>query len=504
MDDLAVRLGVHELIGDYAERIDEDRLEEWPDLFADPCRYLVISRANHEAGMRQGVMYAASRGMLLDRVFSIRRANIFEPHRYRHVVGPIRLKAVEGAVAVVHSHFLAVRIMHDGATTLFASGRYLDRIDIVDDRRSGSASGSWCWTATRSIRCWRSRCSAAIPTLPLPLREGVGGRGLARRARPPPPNPLPQGEGEMSRRPHRLDDEADIRLDRWFRRHFPGLTQGAIQKLCRTGQVRVDGHRADAATRLAAGQSVRIPPLPAAARGEAAAARDRSRAARDLQRLVIYRDDHLLVLNKPHGMPVQGGPGITHHLDALLDALRFGSPDRPRLVHRLDRDTSGVLLLARTPGTAAKLAAAFRSRAVEKTYWAVVARRPVPVGRPHRPAAAAHRRRPRRTHRDGRTRRQGRRPRHHRLPHARSCRAEAGLAGTVAADRPHPPAPRPLRRDRRADPGRCEIRAARPEQCLQRHGRRGSQANFTCMRARFGCPIPPVEHCWWRRTCRPT
>src|SRR6185312_1835025 len=155
------------------------------------------------------------------------------------------------------------------------------------------------------------------------------------------------------------DDEADIRLDRWFRRHFPGLTQGAIQKLCRTGQVRVDGHRADAATRLAAGQSVRIPPLPAAPEAKLRPQIDPN-AARDLQRLVIHRDDHLLVLNKPHGMPVQGGPGITHHLDALLDALRFGAPDRPRLVHRLDRDTSGVLLLARTPGTAAKLAAAFR------------------------------------------------------------------------------------------------------------------------------------------------
>ena len=88
---------MHELIGDYAERIDEDRLEEWPDLFTEPCRYLIISRANYAAGMRQGVMYAASRGMLLDRVFSLRRANIFEPHRYRHVVGPIRLKAMEDA-----------------------------------------------------------------------------------------------------------------------------------------------------------------------------------------------------------------------------------------------------------------------------------------------------------------------------------------------------------------------------------------------------------------------
>ena len=130
MDDLAIRLGVQELIGDYAERIDEDRLEEWPDLFADPCRYLVISRSNHEAGMRQGVMYAATRGMLLDRVFSIRRANLFEPHRYRHVIGPIRLKDVTAGHAVVHSHFIVARIMHDGTTSLFATGRYLDRIDI--------------------------------------------------------------------------------------------------------------------------------------------------------------------------------------------------------------------------------------------------------------------------------------------------------------------------------------------------------------------------------------
>jgi 3-phenylpropionate/cinnamic acid dioxygenase small subunit len=130
MDDQAVRRGVEELIGEYAERIDEDRLEEWPALFADPCKYLVICRSNYEAGMRQGVMYAATQGMLLDRVFSIRRANLFEPHRYRHVVGPIRIKSADSGVAVVHSHFICARIMHDGATALFATGRYLDRIDI--------------------------------------------------------------------------------------------------------------------------------------------------------------------------------------------------------------------------------------------------------------------------------------------------------------------------------------------------------------------------------------
>jgi 23S rRNA pseudouridine955/2504/2580 synthase len=172
-------------------------------------------------------------------------------------------------------------------------------------------------------------------------------------------------------------DEADIRLDRWFRRHFPGLTQGAIQKLCRTGQVRIDGHRAEAATRLAAGQSVRVPPLPVTPTAKPVP-EIAPNVERDIQRLVIYRDEQVLVVNKPYGLPVQGGPGITHHLDALLDALRFGSDERPRLVHRLDRDTSGVLLLARTPGTAARLAAAFRSRDVEKTYWAVVAGRPVP------------------------------------------------------------------------------------------------------------------------------
>ena len=130
MDELAVRLGVQELIAAYADCIDEDRLEEWPDLFADPCRFLVISRSNHAAGLRQGVMYAASRGMLLDRVFAIRRANIFEPHRYRHVVGPVRVRSLDSAVATVQSSFIAVRIMHDGVTSLFATGRYLDRIDV--------------------------------------------------------------------------------------------------------------------------------------------------------------------------------------------------------------------------------------------------------------------------------------------------------------------------------------------------------------------------------------
>ena len=176
------------------------------------------------------------------------------------------------------------------------------------------------------------------------------------------------------------EDDAEIRLDRWFRRHFPGLMQSAIQKMCRTGQIRVDGKRAETSTRLVPGQSVRVPPLPAAPPPEPVERPGTDPALRrELDAMVIYRDDQVIVLDKPFGLPVQGGPGISRHLDGMLDGFRDEGEARPRLVHRLDRDTSGVLVLARTPGVAAKLAAAFRGRAVTKTYWAVVAGRPMPV-----------------------------------------------------------------------------------------------------------------------------
>lgn len=173
-----------------------------------------------------------------------------------------------------------------------------------------------------------------------------------------------------------IEDEADIRLDRWFRRHFPVLTQGMIQKLCRTGQIRVDGRRAEAATRLSPGQAVRIPPLPASPAPKAEAQKLDPGTMSELERMVVYMDDALIVMNKPYGLPVQGGPGIVRHLDGLMEGFRQGAADKPRLVHRIDKDTSGLLLLARTPGIAAKLAHAFRSRDVQKTYWAVVAGRP--------------------------------------------------------------------------------------------------------------------------------
>ena len=178
----------------------------------------------------------------------------------------------------------------------------------------------------------------------------------------------------------------------------------------------------------------------------------------------------------------------------MLDALRFGSPDRPRLVHRLDRDTSGVLLLARTPGTAAKLAAAFRSRAVEKTYWAVVAGRPVPVeGRIDLPLRRIGGARGERTEVAERDDKEAARAitDYRTLDHAGQKLAWlelSPLTGRTHQLRVHCVA------HRRADPGRREIRPARPEQRLRRHGDRACQANFTCMPARFACPIPLAEH----------
>ncbi|MXV43963.1 RluA family pseudouridine synthase [Saccharibacter sp. 17.LH.SD] len=173
------------------------------------------------------------------------------------------------------------------------------------------------------------------------------------------------------------EDEADLRLDRWFRRHFPNLTQGGLQKLCRKGQVRVDGKRVQANHRLFPGQTIRVPPLPDQTRPPPPPPPNPA-LIRRLKDMILYEDDQLIVLNKPSGLATQGGPGIIEHVDMMLEGLRPPGGERPRLVHRIDRDTSGLLLLARTPGVAAKLAASFRSREVTKTYWAVVVGRPTP------------------------------------------------------------------------------------------------------------------------------
>ena len=173
-------------------------------------------------------------------------------------------------------------------------------------------------------------------------------------------------------------DEAEQRLDRWFRRHWPHVSQGRIEKMCRKGQIRVDGARVKAATRIGPGQSVRIPPLsepetPPLPRPEAID------TPASLLAAIVFRDAHVIVLNKPPGLAVQGGSKQRRHLGAMLAGLRFGRDDDPRLVHRLDRDTSGLLVLARTGAAAAALGQLFRTKAVDKIYVAVVAGRPEPA-----------------------------------------------------------------------------------------------------------------------------
>jgi len=176
-------------------------------------------------------------------------------------------------------------------------------------------------------------------------------------------------------------DDAGMRLDRWLHRQFPQLGHGRVERLLRTGQIRLDGRRAKAGARLEAGQTVRLPPAVEAPPPEPRAAPMPPHEAEALRRRVLYRDDAVLAVDKPPGLAVQGGAKVERSLDAMLDALRFDAADRPRLVHRLDRDTSGVLLLARTAPAARALTAAFRGRDVRKLYWAVVVGAPPQEGR---------------------------------------------------------------------------------------------------------------------------
>jgi 23S rRNA pseudouridine955/2504/2580 synthase len=175
--------------------------------------------------------------------------------------------------------------------------------------------------------------------------------------------------------------EADgtLRLDRWFRRHYPSLAHGRLEKLLRTGQIRVDGKKAKSGDRVSPGMAIRVPP-PAMLTAEPTLfpepARARPQDEALLRDFVIHRDELAIVINKPPGLAVQGGSNTTRHVDGLLDGLRFGHAERPRLVHRLDKDTSGVLLIARTAAAAAFFTRAFRNKTTRKIYWAIVAGRP--------------------------------------------------------------------------------------------------------------------------------
>ena len=175
-------------------------------------------------------------------------------------------------------------------------------------------------------------------------------------------------------------DEEGMRLDRWFKLHFPMVGLSYLNKILRKGEVRVDGKRVEGNTRLTEAAVVRVPPLRVEAPAEAPEKRPYSESdARAIKQMVLFEDKWLMVLNKPYGLAVQGGSGTTHHIDGMLDSLTDAKGERPRLVHRLDRDTSGVLLVAKTRKIAADLGEIFRSRQARKIYWAVVEGVPKPT-----------------------------------------------------------------------------------------------------------------------------
>ncbi|MEO6198491.1 MAG: RluA family pseudouridine synthase [Sphingomicrobium sp.] len=171
------------------------------------------------------------------------------------------------------------------------------------------------------------------------------------------------------------DDDDGIRLDRWFKRHLPEASFNIVSRWSRTGQLRVDGKRASPGDRVEAGQEIRVPPIePDALTGRPERARIELTPEEQamVREMVIHRDSHAFVLNKPPGLATQGGTKTTQHLDRLLDGLAENDGGRPKLVHRLDKDTSGALLVARTARAAGHFAKSFAGRTARKVYWALV------------------------------------------------------------------------------------------------------------------------------------
>lgn len=172
------------------------------------------------------------------------------------------------------------------------------------------------------------------------------------------------------------DDEDGMRLDRWFATHFPQLGFGRLQKLIRNGEVKVDKAKVTTSTRLSPGQTVRIPPIDDPDTVKPVKLNEAD--AQFLRDLILYEDDDIYVFNKPHGLAVQGGSGTKRHLDGMLKSLPNKKGEPPRLVHRLDRDTSGCLVVAKTKAAASHFGTVFRSRSARKIYWAIVAGNPHP------------------------------------------------------------------------------------------------------------------------------
>ncbi len=172
-------------------------------------------------------------------------------------------------------------------------------------------------------------------------------------------------------------EDDGIRLNRWFLREYPALSLSRLQKLLRTKQIKVEGKRAETSTRLLAGQELRIPPLD----NEKAVSDNKALSKNDadfITSLVIYKDDKIIALNKPSGLAVQGGTNTTRHIDGMLEALKFEANEKPKLVHRIDKETSGLLILARNRKSAEMLTKAFRDKNLQKTYLALVRGCPEP------------------------------------------------------------------------------------------------------------------------------
>lgn len=182
-------------------------------------------------------------------------------------------------------------------------------------------------------------------------------------------------------------DDADIRLDRWFKRHYPGFSHGMLEKHLRKGDIRLDGKKVKSSEHILVGQMIevrcKLPDDSKEKKRPTPTQQDRPLDPDDVQMMqksVLYKDANIIVINKPFGLAVQGGTKVVKSVDGLLNALCFDAPSRPKLVHRLDKDTSGVLVLARNANVAAKLSKAFSSKDhLEKIYWALVYGSPLPL-----------------------------------------------------------------------------------------------------------------------------
>ncbi len=174
------------------------------------------------------------------------------------------------------------------------------------------------------------------------------------------------------------EDDADIRLDRWFKRHYEGFPHALLEKHLRKGDIRVDGKKAKTSDRVQAGQVVSCPPALMEIKAKPKYTVSESDAS-DMRKLVLYKDANVIVINKPSGLAVQGGTKIGKNIDAMLGALQFDAKDRPKLIHRIDKDTSGALVLARTTKVAALLGNAFAEKGIQKVYWALVNGSPLPA-----------------------------------------------------------------------------------------------------------------------------